>query len=164
MASDTTETAQACPCGSGRAYDVCCEPVLSGRTPAATAKALMRSRYTAFVQGHTAHLLRSWHPSTRPATLDADDQPVWQGLTLLRVEAGGLDDDHGIVEFLAIGLTKCRPVHLHEVSRFIREMGQWFYLAGETRPADRDTTGIKTGRNDPCPCGSSRKYKKCCGQ
>ena len=22
----------------------------------------------------------------------------------------------------------------------------------------------KTGRNDPCPCGSGRKFKKCCGR
>ncbi|HJZ13258.1 MAG TPA: SEC-C metal-binding domain-containing protein [Acidobacteriota bacterium] len=23
--------------------------------------------------------------------------------------------------------------------------------------------GEKVGRNDPCPCGSGKKYKKCCG-
>jgi preprotein translocase subunit SecA len=25
-------------------------------------------------------------------------------------------------------------------------------------------TGPKVGRNDPCPCGSGKKYKQCCGK
>jgi len=25
-------------------------------------------------------------------------------------------------------------------------------------------SGEKVGRNDPCPCGSGKKYKKCCGR
>ena len=27
----------------------------------------------------------------------------------------------------------------------------------------RKTASQKIGRNDPCPCGSGKKYKKCCG-
>jgi preprotein translocase subunit SecA len=30
------------------------------------------------------------------------------------------------------------------------------------RPAPRTASGEKVGRNDPCPCGSGKKYKKCC--
>lgn len=33
---------------------------------------------------------------------------------------------------------------------------------GEQQPVKRD--GKKVGRNDPCPCGSGKKYKKCCGR
>ena len=35
-------------------------------------------------------------------------------------------------------------------------------LAAPPRPAPRTATGDKVGRNDPCPCGSGKKYKKCC--
>ena len=161
---DTGTTAPPCPCGSGRAFAACCEPVLEGRVEATTAEALMRSRFTAFVRGHTAHLLRSWHSSTRPEHLDADDQPAWHTLSILRVEDGGPDDDHGLVEFLALGQDGAGPVRLHELSRFVREAGHWRYLAGEVRPAQRTAAGAKTGRNEPCPCGSGRKFKKCCGR
>ena len=57
-----------------------------------------------------------------------------------------------------------RPVRLHEVSRFVREHSRWQYLDGRIIPADRPAARVKTGRNDPCPCGSGRKYKKCCGR
>jgi len=37
------------------------------------------------------------------------------------------------------------------------------YNRGEGGPAQPVTKGKKTGRNEPCPCGSGKKYKKCCG-
>jgi len=30
-------------------------------------------------------------------------------------------------------------------------------------PVETETAEKKVGRNDPCPCGSGKKYKKCCG-
>ena len=87
-----------CPCGSGLPNDRCCGPLLAGTRQAATAEALMRSRYTAYCTGDTAYVLRTWHPSTRPATLDTDDQPQWRWLEIIRTAEGGQADDKGVVE------------------------------------------------------------------
>ena len=46
----------------------------------------------------------------------------------------------------------------------------WRYLSEEDEDAESDTadqpqavnTNRDVGRNDPCPCGSGKKYKKCC--
>ncbi len=35
---------------------------------------------------------------------------------------------------------------------------------GSEKPQPVRTAGKKVGRNDPCPCGSGKKYKKCCGR
>ena len=36
--------------------------------------------------------------------------------------------------------------------------------AGDRQPVQQVVRGsAKVGRNDPCPCGSGKKYKKCCG-
>src|SRR5690606_3746516 len=44
-------TSTPCSCGSGRAGDACCGPLLAGAAAAGTAEALMRSRYCAYVHG-----------------------------------------------------------------------------------------------------------------
>ncbi len=91
----------------------------------------MRSRYTAFALGAEAYLRATWHPSTRPAALDlaADPQPRWIGLKIIRHAPDGAD--HATVEFIARYKVGGRAHRLHEISRFIREDGRWFYLAGE---------------------------------
>ena len=89
-----------CPCGSGTPYRQCCEPLHDGR-PAATAEALMRSRYSAFATGRLEHVFRTWHPRTRPDDVTAEPGLVWLGLSVLRTEAGGPDDASGVVEFRA---------------------------------------------------------------
>lgn len=90
-----------CPCGRGELFGACCGPVLVGERPAGTAEALMRSRYTAFAVGDTEYLLRSWHPRTRPKTLDLDPDQRWLFLEIVRTERGGPFDDTGTVEFIA---------------------------------------------------------------
>lgn len=118
-----------CPCGSGAAYRACCEPLHQG-TAAATAEALMRSRYSAFVLGLREYLLATWHPSTRPQTLepDAGPRPQWLGLEVRRHTAAA---NRAQVEFVARYRVGGRGRRLHEVSRFVREDGRWFYLDGE---------------------------------
>lgn len=93
----------------------------------------MRSRYSAYVLKDEPYLLRTWHPSTRPAQLVLDEGgPLkWLELKVLRIEAGGERDDHGIVEFVARFKPAGAAGRLHEVSRFMREHGEWFYVAGE---------------------------------
>ncbi|ERS11373.1 preprotein translocase SecA [Alcanivorax sp. PN-3] len=115
----------------------------------------MRSRYSAFVLNDAAYVKASWHPATRPAPLTLEDGDQWLGLTVLDSHQEGED---GWVHFRAT----CREgdgfAVLEERSRFLREDGRWFYLDGE-----HDVRPLKPGRNDPCPCGSGKKHKKCCG-
>lgn len=127
----STSLSPACPCGSGRDYAVCCGPCHSGTGPAPTPEALMRSRYSAFALGDADYLLRSWHASTRPASLDLRDDPTrWLGLKIL---AHSGNDREGRVEFVARYKNGGKGGRLHEVSRFIREDGLWYYLDGEMK-------------------------------
>ncbi|MBF6466320.1 SEC-C domain-containing protein [Nocardia beijingensis] len=119
-----------CPCGRGEAFDDCCGPLLSGARPAATAEALMRSRYTAFTVGDVDYLLRSWHPRTRPRELTVDPAQRWLFLEITRTDRGGLFDDTGTVEFVAHYRGADGRGALHETSRFARSDGAWVYLDG----------------------------------
>ncbi|MGY0556440.1 MULTISPECIES: YchJ family protein [unclassified Lysobacter] len=123
---------QSCPCNPSVAYATCCQPLHEGRAPAATAEALMRSRYSAYVLGLRDYLLATWHPDTRPASLDLDDTPGlrWLGLDVKRHADAG--DGSAVVEFVARYKVGSAPaVRLHEVSRFACVDGRWFYLDGE---------------------------------
>lgn len=120
-----------CPCGTGRSYAACCEPLHLGSEAAATAEALMRSRYAAYVLGDVDHLLRTWHPRTRPSDLDLQDGPRWTGLVVERTSGGGPADEEGVVEFRARFVADGRPGELHEVSRFERRAGRWVYVDGD---------------------------------
>lgn len=110
-------------------FGECCKPFLSGTADAPTAVQLMRSRYTAFVVGDVAHLLATWHPSTRPEHLELDPTVRWLRLDVLRRERGGPLDRDGIVEFRAIHRQDGERGELHEVSAFVREHGHWFYVS-----------------------------------
>lgn len=99
-----------------------------------TAAELMRSRFEAFRRADADWLLRTWHRSTRPRTLDLADNPRWRGLQIVETVDGGPDDDEGVVEFRATYLQDSGGVGvLHERSRFVREGGQWFYVDGDVR-------------------------------
>ncbi len=142
----------------------CCAAVLSGEKIALTAEMLMRSRYSAYVAGDSAYLLKTWHPATRPLALDPATIPEWCGLKIIRTEKGQAGDATGMVEFRATARSQQKILTLHEVSHFVKEAGHWLYVSGEIqedslRPG---TPAGKVGRNDPCPCGSGKKFKKCC--
>lgn len=119
-----------CPCGSGRRYALCCRPLHAGERPAASAEVLMRSRYSAYVLKLAAYLLATWHPSTRPSELDlAADDSKWLGLEVKRHAVQG--EEQATVEFVARYRIAGRGHRLHELSRFVREDGRWFYIDGE---------------------------------
>ena len=126
----------ACPCGAldarGKpvALAQCCGRYLDGTMTAPDAQALMRSRYSAFVLGRTDYLRATWHPDTRPATLDANEAGLkWLGL---QIKARAQQDaDHATVEFVARSKLGGRAFRLHETSRFVRELGRWYYVDGE---------------------------------
>jgi len=154
-----------CPCNSNLPYADCCGLLHTGGKIAPTAESLMRSRYTAYVVKDVDYLLRTWHPSTRPSGIDADTIPDWHTLQIIHTEKGMESDGHGIVEFRAMASSNKQILSLHEISRFVKEDGQWFYVDGDI--VDDSPPGQvrsqKIGRNAPCPCGSGKKAKKCCG-
>jgi len=127
---------QACPCGSGRAYDACCGPLHAGAA-APDAEALMRSRYSAYVLGDAGYLLRSWHHSTRPAALSfegpAAARPVWLGLQVESHAVTG-PDSADVVFVARYRIGGGSVVRMREHSRFLRERGHWFYLDARPDP------------------------------
>lgn len=151
-----------CPCGSGRTLQVCCGPALGGSALPVTAEALMRSRYTAYVLGNETYLLDTWHPGTRPGRLGLDEEDtIWEGLSVAHCRQGSETDAQGEVEFTARYRQAGRLRRLHEVSRFVKEGGRWYYLDGRVHFSAE--AAPRPGRNDPCHCGSGKKFKKCCG-
>lgn len=97
----------------------------------------MRSRYTAFSLGEEAHLLRSWHPSTRPAHVEIEPDLEWRRLVILDTSLGGPFDAEGVVEFEAHWRQAGERGSLHERSRFVREDRRWYYVDGDVAPATK---------------------------
>lgn len=124
------DTLVPCPCGHEAGYAHCCGPLHAGEA-APTAEALMRSRYSAYVLRREDYLLASWHPSTRPASLKLAAQeppPTWLGLEVKRHEQNG---EEATVEFVArLRYGGGKAQRMHEISRFVREAGRWYYVDG----------------------------------
>ncbi|WP_168703236.1 YchJ family protein [Gordonia paraffinivorans] len=119
-----------CPCLSGFPFGECCGPVLDGTRPAPTAEALMRSRFTAFVVGDREHVLRSWHPRTRPTDLSLDEKMRWYRLDVESTRGGSPFDTDGEVTFTVYYRVDSDKGTLHERSRFTRYRGEWVYVDG----------------------------------
>ncbi len=148
-----------CPCGSGKLFDRCCGPYLAGITHPVTPEQLMRSRYTANVEQDQVYLFKTWHSATRPDTICGFNN--WCSLQIITVQGGGPEESEGMVEFRAMYGEVDRLGCLHEKSHFVREYDRWYYFDGEIIESGL-LPQVKVGRNDPCPCGSCKKYKKCC--
>jgi SEC-C motif domain protein len=125
---------QRCPCTSGLPFADCCGPILDGRRRAATAEALMRSRFTAFAVGDREHLLDSWHPRTRPRTLELDESLTWYRLDIESTSGGTPFDTVGEVVFTAHYRTADGRERLHERSTFEKRDGRWVYVKGVLAP------------------------------
>lgn len=158
-----TET---CYCLSKRPFAQCCQAFLEGQAQPNTAEQLMRSRYSAHATGNTDYLLRSLATEKHGAATAADtlqwvDEHDWLGLQIIQSRQGQAHHKAGTVEFIAYYRPKgddSQRLSLHEKSNFERRDGRWVYVDGY------QPKGIPTavGRNDPCPCGSGKKFKKCC--
>ena len=120
----------ACYCGLDKQYAACCGRLHSEAENAATAEALMRSRYSAYVLKLADYLLATWHPDTRPVELDLSaDDTKWLGLEVKK--QAQQDGSHANVEFVARYRIAGKGHRLHELSRFVREDGRWYYVDGE---------------------------------
>ena len=124
-----------CACGSNKSFTDCCECYIEGNTPAPSAEALMRSRYVAYTLGCNDYLLVTWHPSTRPVTLDSVEkvETKWLGLEMKHHDYNLQEPDRARVEFVARYKVGGRAYRLHELSRFMREGDHWFYVDGDIR-------------------------------
>jgi SEC-C motif domain protein len=159
-----------CICGVGESTETHCGPIIKGERDADTAEALMRSRYAAYALGEVDYILNSLHPEhrqdvDRAATEAWSKNAKWHSLEIVKTEAGAASDDRGKVEFIAKFDIRGVPQVHHELADFAKYNGHWYFVDGETigpKPVVRE--GPRIGRNDPCPCGSGKKYKKCCGK
>ncbi len=120
-----------CPCGSEKSFSQCCEKYLNGDSNAETAEQLMRSRYSAYINGNESYLKKTWHKKTRPENIEFDPKIKWIRLRIKNTAEGCVDDEQGSVEFIATYKINGRALQLHEISRFSRSDDRWVYLDGE---------------------------------
>jgi SEC-C motif-containing protein len=165
-ASKTPAPTQDCPCGTGKKFGDCCEQILTGRRTAVNAEELMRARFTA----HVIHDFRFLHESFRPTAgkpyVEDEGEPsvTWTKLVVHGHEVTS-DPDKAFVDFSAYGTEDKVEKVLHEKAEFVRVDGNWLYnREARLGPAPYKSSAPKVGRNDPCPCGSGKKYKQCCLQ
>ncbi|TDR77659.1 YchJ family metal-binding protein [Photobacterium lutimaris] len=171
-----TQQTLSCPCGSQRPLAECCQPIHQNPSLATHPEQLMRSRYSAHVLGLVDYVVATYHPSCEAEEhREAIAESVasqWLGLEVINSEIA--TESEGFVEFKAFYQDGDEQYCLHERSRFLKEtvngQQQWFYIDGEypepsVIEAHKPASAVsdKVGRNDPCPCGSGKKYKKCCG-
>jgi len=162
-----TETNETCPCGSGASFAACCEPIIKGTRESETAEELMRARYSAFATQAIDFIVTSTHSRTRHEIdltfiREWSETSTWQRLEILEVKQ--VNENKAFVSFEA-QFSQNGEDHRHrEKSVFERENGQWRFVTGDElkNPTVRYETP-RPGRNDPCPCGSGKKYKKCHG-
>ena len=130
----------------------------------------MRARYSAYARGDIDFIVDSQAPETRGdtdrnLTEQWSRQAEWQGLDVRKTTGGGAGDAEGIVEFVARYRLKDQDVAHHELATFRKDDGVWYFVDGappKQEPFKREKP--KVGPNEPCPCGSGKKSKKCCGR
>ncbi|MDJ0036897.1 YchJ family protein [Pantoea allii] len=149
---------ESCPCCSGKQYSLCCQPFVKGTEIPLSAEQLMRSRYCAYVKHDVDYLVSTWHPTRCDPALagllsERFAGTEWLSLNVTHCEPGR-NQDEAFVTFFARYRENGVNRAMYERSRFLREDQRWYYVDGIT-PA--------IGRNDRCPCGADKKYKKCCG-
>ena len=83
----------------------------------------------------------------------------------MKVTDGGPDDKEGQIEFVSNYKEKGKDKIHSELATFLKEEDTWYFKDGEAPKVEQYIRpGPKIGRNQPCPCGSGKKYKRCCGQ
>lgn len=155
-----------CPCSTGKSYLDCCGAFISGQKLPSTPEELMRSRYTAYHQAEIDYIAKTMQ-SPAADNFNAEETKrwandvTWVGLEVINSNSNLLQ---GFVEFIAHYFLNNKKYTIHEISEFKRVDGVWFYVDGaQPNSSSLINTQQKIGRNNLCPCGSGKKYKKCCG-
>ncbi|MEA1917767.1 MAG: YchJ family metal-binding protein [Campylobacterota bacterium] len=143
---------KSCICGVQKSYDECCQEIIEHRRNAQTPQELMRSRYSAYVKGNYKYLNFS---TTQDNRVDNYEELVQESSSIEWLKLDVLNTSQNTVEFKAYYKEHSEVDVLHEKSSFIKEDGIWKYAQGEIY-------ATKIQRNEICPCGSGKKYKKCC--
>lgn len=165
-------TPEKCPCNSNLNYQTCCGVFHNAPGSAPTAETLMRSRYTAFYLKKYDYIAQTQALPEAPEQKAADikaanDTTQWIKLEVHETEAGTERDNEGMVSFSAHFKEGRHTGKLQERSLFKRIDDQWLYISGEHEVQQQTplikSAEMKIGRNDPCHCGSGKKFKKCCG-
>ncbi len=158
-----------CPCGSSTDYSACCGRYHADE-PAPTAEKLMRSRYAAYATGKLDYIEANCAGPAAVAFARAEAGVLqlgteWLGLEIVATRKGREGDSDGTVSFIARYRQQGTEAALTETSLFRKIEGRWFYWDRDpVAGASLHSTGSdRVGRNDPCPCGSGKKFKKCCG-
>jgi SEC-C motif-containing protein len=159
-----------CPCGSGLDYNGCCEPIIKGKLEAETPEKLMRARYSAYVTKEIDFILNSVVPNksgeeNRGEIEEWANNASWEKLEILNCDGGNQEDESGKVEFKAYYISgELSHIH-HELGEFKKIDGKWYFDDGKiVKEYPSVKVNRKVDRNSPCPCGSGKKYKKCCGR
>ncbi|MES2821548.1 MAG: YchJ family protein [Pseudomonadota bacterium] len=147
-----------CPCGSGSALALCCARYHTGDQPP-SAEALMRSRYSAYVLGLVDYLIDTTLPAQQAgldrAAIEAWSRgSTWLGLLVDTHESFAGHPEHARVGFTVHWHDGDHAQQHHEHSAFVRSGERWYFID--------PTSPLRVGRNDPCPCASGQKFKKCC--
>ena len=150
-----------CPCGSLKNYVDCCQPYLNGQDSVPSAEALMRSRYTAYVEGNILYLEQTAAGEAKEnfdqATTQAWNKTVeWLGLKIISQDT---EDESATVEFIARFQHQNILDGIHEISRFKQIEGRWFYLGGTWKNFPKQQLSL----NSPCWCKNLKKFKNCHG-
>lgn len=152
-----------CPCNSNQRYSDCCEPIHQNHKNAVLPEQLMRARFSAHKLNLVDFVVATYHVSCKA---EKERESIADSISLnwLRLEvldAPEPDEKQGFVEFKAFMADSDGEHCMHERSRFVQDNGLWYYIDGEF-PDSKPL--VKVGRNDPCPCGNGKKFKKCCGR
>lgn len=164
-----------CPCGSGLTYEACCAPYHEGKTPLPNGEAVVRSRFSAFCMEKYDYLVQTTHPDFRDELSAESVRENTRGITWQQLEIRecgvqdvAVDGKEGTEPFETVTFSvlyerEGRTYQMAETSYFTRQDGTLYYVEGMAhRPLGYRRPAPKVGRNEPCPCGSGKKYKKCC--
>lgn len=165
-----TNLALPCPCGSENQLADCCLPIIQGKRRAETAEQLLRARYSAFTRGDVDFIMATHHSKTR-GELKRDETEAWSknsewlGLKIVQIDGGRSEDEQATIIFNAMYRADGKDEDHWEKSYFQKENGLWYFLDAQgIQTGTYKRSEPKVGRNDPCSCGSGKKYKKCCGK
>jgi SEC-C motif-containing protein len=132
---------------------------------AENAEVLMRSRFTAHAIGDYRHLHRTYLATARQPYVEQQGGDVHWTRLVIHSHEPGAKPGSAFVDFTAYFEESGREQPMHEKSEFLQQGGEWFYAKTvRSGPAPVKSVGPKVGRNDPCPCGSGKKFKHCCGR
>jgi SEC-C motif-containing protein len=157
-----------CPCGSNVVLSQCCLPFIEGKRQPSSAEQLLRSRYTSFTRGDVDYILATHHSKTRHEVKreeieDWSKNSQWLGLKIVQIEGGQPSDNQGTIIFGAHYRSEEKNQEHWEKSFFEKENGEWRFMDAQgVQLGTYRRPEPKVGRNDPCPCGSGKKLKKCC--